>query len=128
MAFTPLVTVAGIALPEPATYNGTTSTVVDSARNTQAVMIGAVIRDDMAKIEMTWKFLTLQQWASVLSRFKISTGGKFINSVTFLDQTTGTFVTRDMYVNDRKAGAWKRDSETKEIIGWTNCSLNLIEV
>lgn len=39
-----LVTVAGVALPEPSTYNGNTSTLVDSARNTNGVVVGSVVR------------------------------------------------------------------------------------
>ena len=67
---TPLVTVAGTPLPDPSTYNATTSTVVDSARNVQGVMVGSVIRDDIAKIEETWNFLTVEQWSDICKLFK----------------------------------------------------------
>ena len=46
-----LVTIAGTPIPDPSVYNATTSTVVDSARNVQGVMVGAVIRDDIAKVD-----------------------------------------------------------------------------
>ena len=78
-----LVTVAGTALPEPSTYNGTTSTIVDSGRNVQGYVVGSVVRSDVGKVEITWKYLTAQQWASVLSLFK----NNFYNDVTFFDQT-----------------------------------------
>ena len=128
MAINALVTVAGVALPEPSTYSGNTSTLVDSARNVEGVMIGSVIRDDVAKVEMTWRYLTVQQWASINRLFKRSAGGSFINSVTFFDQAAGTYITRQMYVNDRKAGMWRRDPDTGEVMGWVDCSLALIEV
>lgn len=128
MAINALVTVAGVALPEPATYSGNTSTLVDSARNVEGVMIGSVIRDDVAKVELSWRYLTVQQWAQVNKLFKQSAGGAFTNTVTFFDQTEGAYVSRQMYVNDRKAGMWRRNPETGEVMGWVDCSLSLIEV
>ncbi len=128
MAINALVTVAGVALPEPSSYSGNTSTLVDSARNVEGYMIGSVIRDDVAKIEISWRYLTVQQWADVNRLFKRSAGGQFINSVTFFDQSAGTYITRQMYVNDRKAGMWRRHPETGEVMGWVDCSLALIEV
>ena len=119
-----LVTVAGVELPEPSTYKSGTSTLVDSGRNVQGVVIGSVIRDDVAKIELSWRYLTAQQWASVLSLFNRS----FYNSVTFYNQATASYTTREMYVSDRQSSMWRRDPVTGEVMGWTECSLNLIEV
>ena len=128
MAINALVTVAGVALPEPSTYSGNTSTLVDSARNVNGVMIGSVIRDDVAKVELEWRYLTVQQWASINRLFKRSAGGQFINSVTFFDQSAGTYITRQMYVSDRTAGMWRRDPVTGAVMGWTSCKLSLVEV
>jgi len=120
--------VAGVALPEPSEYKGNTSTLVDSARNVDGKMIGSVIRDDVAKIELQWKYLTVQQWAGINKLFKQSAGGAFINPVTFFDQSAGTYITRQMYCSDRNAGLWRRDPKTGAVMGWTNCVVNLIEV
>ena len=128
MAINALVMVAGVALPEPSSYTGNTSTLVDSARNVDGVMIGSVIRDDVAKVELQWRYLTVQQWAGINKLFKQSAGGAFINSVTFFDQSAGTYITRQMYVGDRKAGMWRRDPKTGAVMGWTDCALSLIEV
>lgn len=128
MAINDLVTVAGVALPEPSTYTGNTSTLVDSARNVDGKMIGSVIRDDVAKVELQWKYLTVAQWAAVNKLFKQSAGGAFINSVTFFDQSAGTYITRQMYVGDRNAGLWRRDPKTGAVMGWTDCKLSLVEV
>ena len=128
MAFRALVSVGGYDLPEPSAYSGNTSTLVDSARNVQGRMVGSVIRDDIAKVELSWKYLTVEQWARIQKCFRQSSGGKFINSVTFFDQSVGTWVTKEMYINDRKAGMWRRDGRTGEVLGWTDCSLALIEV
>lgn len=125
---TSLLTVAGVPLPEPSTYSGNTSTIVDSARNVQGMMIGSVIRDDVAKVEASWRYLTVEQWSTIGRLFKTSSGGSFINQVVFFDQTEGQFLTRDMYVSDRSAGMWRRDPHTGEVLGWTDCKLSLIEV
>lgn len=128
MAIRALVTIGDFALPEPSTYSGNTSTLVDSARNVEGKMIGSVIRDDVAKVELTWRYLTVKQWADIQKCFRLSSGGKFINLVTFFDQSVGGWVTKEMYINDRKAGMWRRDPDTGDVLGWTDCSLNLIEV
>ena len=119
-----LVTVAGADLPEPSTYSGTTSTIVDSARNVSGYVVGSVVRHDVAKVELQWKYLTARQWADILSLFTTS----FYNSVTFYNQATASFTTRRMYVSDRNAGMWRRNPDSGEIMGWTNCSLSLVEV
>lgn len=128
MAINALVTVAGVALPEPSSYTGNTSTLVDSARNVDGKMIGSVIRDDVAKVELQWRYLTAQQWANINKLFKQSAGGSFINSVTFFDQSAGTYITRQMYVGDRNAGMWRRDPISGTVMGWTDCKLALVEV
>lgn len=118
----------GYPLPEPSTYNATTATIVDSARNTQGYVIGTVIREDVAKVELTWNMLSSDQWARVLQLFDSSHGGGFYRNVTFLNQTTGRFETRTMYVSDRSTSMWWRDSVTGAVKGWRGCSLSLIEV
>ena len=128
MAFKALVSVDGYDFPEPSTYSGNTSTLVDSGRNVQGYMVGTVIRDDISKIEISWRYLTVEQWARIQKCFRQSSGGKFINLVEFFDQSVGGWVTKEMYVNDRKAGMWRRDPKDGDILGWTDCSLSLIQV
>ena len=128
MAIKALVSVGGYDFPEPSSYRGNTSTLVDSSRNVEGKMVGSVIRDDISKIEISWKYLTVEQWARIQQCFRESYGGKFINSVTFFDQSVGNWVTKEMYVNDRKSGLWRRNPETGDVLGWTDCSLALIEV
>lgn len=128
MAFRALISVARYDFPEPSTYSGNTATLVDSARNTEGVMIGAVIRDDVAKVEVSWRYLTIHQWSSIQKCFRQGSGGKFINLVSFFDQTVGGWVTKEMYVSDRNSGMWRRDPKTGSILGWTECKLSLIEV
>jgi hypothetical protein len=121
---TALVSIGGFAFPEPSTYNATTSTIVDSARNVQGRVVGAVVRHDVAKIELSWKYLTAQQWARILSLFTNS----FYNEVRFLNQATNTWQTRTMYVSDRSAAGWRRNPQTGAMMGYTGCQLSLVEV
>ena len=119
-----LVTVAGYELPEPSEYSANTATLVDSARNVNGYVIGSVIRNDVAKIELKWRYLTAAQWANILSLFNRS----FYNSVTFFNQSSGQYETRQMYVGDRKASIWRRHPETGEIMGYVDPQFSLIEV
>ena len=123
-----LITVGGYAFPEPSSYSSNTATIVDSSRNTEGVTVGAVIRDDIAKIEISWKYLTVKQWSDILKCFRLASGGDFYNSVTFFSQDLGTWDTRKMYVSDRSSGMWRRDPETGDVLGWTDCRLSLVEV
>ena len=119
-----LVTVAGYEFPEPSEYSASTSTLVDSARNVSGYVIGAVIRSDVAKVELKWRYLTAVQWANILKLFT----NNFYNSVTFYNQSTASYTTREMYVSDRSAGMWRRHPSTGAVMGWTDCSLSLVEV
>ena len=128
MAFRALVSVGGYDFPEPSAYSANTSTLVDSSRNAEGRMVGSVIRDDISKVEISWKYLTVEQWASIQKCFRQGSGGKFINLVTFFDQSVGGWVTKEMYVGDRKASVFKRDPTTGDLLGWVDPSLSLIEV
>ena len=124
---TPLVSIGNFSVPEPSTYSATTSTIVDSGRNVQGVVIGAVVRDDVAKVAMTWNFISAQDWADLLAQFSPARGGSFYNNVTFFCQDTNSWVTRQMYVSDRTASIFLRDS-AGNIRGYTNAALSLVEV
>ena len=122
-----LVSIADHDLPDPSTYSGTTATMVDSARNAKGYMVGAVLRDDVGKVEMSWNFISVQEWSGILKLFSGKYGGNFINSVTFFCQDSGTWETRQMYVNDRKAEVFLRNKDGS-IRGYKNAAMALIEV
>jgi len=77
LAFKALVSIGGFNFPEPSTYSGSTSTLVDSGRNVEGKLVASVVRDDVAKIELTWKYLTAQQWAAINKKFSTKHGGSF---------------------------------------------------
>lgn len=119
-----LVMIGGYELPEPSTYDAITSTIVDSARNVNGRVVGSVVRHDVAKIELSWRYLTAEQWATILSLFTHN----FYNDVRFLNQATNNYEVRTMYVSDRNASMWRRDPDSGAIMGYTGCSLSLVEV
>lgn len=124
MSIPALVTVNGVALPEPSEYKALTSTIVDSGRNVSGYVIGSVVRSDVAKVELSWRYLTAQQWASVIGPFTEN----FYCTVRFFNQATAEYTTRQMYVSDRNAEMWRRNPETGAVMGWVGCSLSLVEV
>ena len=124
--FRPLVSIAGQPIADPSEFNSTTSTVVDSARNVQGIMVGAVIRDSLAKIELKYRFLSAKDWSDLLKMFNESQGGHFINDVTFYNQDTAKWETRQMYISDKTSGMWLR-SDNGDVIGWKDCRIALIE-
>lgn len=132
MAYKNLVTVNRTALPQPKPeggYIGLTADVVDTARNVNATLVGGVVRYDVAKVEMTWNYLTAEQWSNILKLFNPTYGGSFTNPVEFYNQTTATWETRTMYVSDRTSGGvFLCDKDTGEPLGWKNPHLSLIEV
>lgn len=118
-----LITVNGNPLPDPSTYDATTSTIVDSGRNVAGEVVGAVVRSDVAKIQVSWRYLTARQWADVIGPFTTN----FMCPVRFFNQATAEYTTRTMYVSDRTASMFRRHPETGEVMGFTDCSLSLVE-
>lgn len=123
----PMVSIGTFNVPEPSTYSSTTATVVDSSRNAKGVQIGAVIRDGVAKIDMGWKFISAEDWASLLKKFDMKHGGSFYNNVTFFNQDTNDWETREMYVSDRTASVFLRRPDGS-IRGYTGARIALVEV
>lgn len=123
----PLVTVANTPIPEPSKYSGTTATVVDSARNAKGYMVGAVIRDDVGKVELEYNFIEAQKWADLLSLFSTARGGSFTNQVTFYCQDSNSWETREMYISDRTANVFLRNDDGS-IRGFVNARIAFIEV
>lgn len=119
-----LVTVNGVELPEPSSYDANTSTIVDSGRNVQGKVVGNVIRHDVAKISLGWNYISAEDWAKTLSLFTKS----FYCSVRFLNQTTNKYETRQMYISDRSAGMWRRSPSSGSVMGWIGAKLSLVEV
>lgn len=116
-------------IPEPSTYSGTISTVVDAARNVKGVMVGSVIRSNIAKVELTWNLIDPVSWSNMLNKFNEAYGGKYKQKVEFFVSARNDWETREMYVSGdiTDNGVWLRD-EKGNIRGYKGARLALIEV
>lgn len=123
-----LISINGYDLPCPSEYVGNTADIVDSGRNTQGVVVGAVIRHDVAKVTATYKYLTVEQWSNILKCFDPKFGGSFYNQVTFYNQVSNDWETRTMYVGDRTSSGMIYLGKDGMPQGWLNPKLSLVEV
>ena len=133
----PLITIIrdgeSIAItPEPASYSTTTTTMIDSGTSVSGKTLGSVVREAVARVSLSWKFLTPEQWASINSIFKTQDGkeSNYTVDVIYYDQTLGDWVDspKEMIVSDRSAGMSRYDSKGAIVEGWLDCSLELTEV
>ena len=100
-----------------------TATIVDSARNANAVVVGQVVGREQQKIDnLEWAYLTAEQWSSLLQEFR-----NFYVMVTYPDMVNNTWTTRKMYPGDRTAEQFHLDPETQLPIDYINCKVNLID-
>lgn len=133
-----------VELPTPTDYSGISTTLVDSGRNSDGVVIADVIKSDIAKVEMKWNFLTVAQYSAIAKLFEPKYNDDdmsvFFRPVSFFDVIKGNYegdITqapsptnriRLFYPSDRKVqfAKIKLDNNGKPI-GYTNVSLNLID-
>ena len=117
-------------LPTPSTYKMTSSTFVDSGRNSEGVVIAQVIRAGVRQIVMSWNFLTQAQYTLIASFFDTN----FMFECKYYDTITGTYQTKDMYVSDRISDSaqmkcdYDANGEITAIKGYVGSELTLVEV
>lgn len=128
-----------VDLPTPSDYDASASTVVDSARNVDAVVVCDVILEDIAKIELQWNFLTVAQYSQIAQLFDSKYGGSFFNFVSYFDVVKGDFDSsntgtptlathRVFYPNDKKVKfAHITLDENGKPKGYTGVQLHLID-
>lgn len=130
MNFNSLVSVRGFNFPDPAPSDGykvNFATIVDSGRNLQGYVTGAVIRDDVIKITLKWNYISQANLMRILQLFSPAYGGSFYNDVTFFNPMSNGWETREMYVSDRPVDMWLRNHLTGDCRGYNNISFSLIE-
>lgn len=113
--------------PCSSTYVGGTSTIVDSGRNVAGVVIGGVVREDVAAIDVTYNYISVEDWSKILKQFDSKYGGSFYRTVTFYDQVSNSWKTRKFYVGDRTTSGMNVLSATGKPRGWIDAKLSLVE-
>lgn len=99
------------------------ATIVDAARNANAVTTGQIVGREQQKLNnLQWAYLPADVWSAILREFK-----QFYVTVSYPDMVTGTWTTRKMYPGDRTAEPFHLDSETQLPLDYINCKVNLID-
>lgn len=138
------------SVPASIGYKMTSTTLVDSARNTKGFVVANVIREGIRKIELNWNYLTVAEFSALAKLFEgANTGGvggfffyvKYFDTIigqhidsehgfTGLDNVVyGSTEPRLFYVGDRitDTAQIKLDANYQPI-GYTGVKLSLIEV
>lgn len=118
------LTVNGVEFPPPKRgVKPTVTTIVNSGRNANAVVVGQRVGRDQYKIDgLEWPYLTAKQWSRMLRVLS-----DFFVNVTFPDPVTDEFITLKMYTGDRTAEPYWIDPVTKKTLVYINCKANLID-
>lgn len=111
----------------PSSYVGTESTVVDSGRNVQGVVVGSVVRESVCAIDATWNYIEIEDWAKILQQFNTKYGGSFYRRVTFFNQVSASWETKTFYVGDRTTAGLIVLDRNGNPRGWQNAKLSLVE-
>ena len=117
------IVVNGVSFPTP--IRGLTeviSTNVNSGRNALGEMVGERVGRDILKLDnVEWRWLTKEQWASMLQAVS---GFKF--ELTVPNVLTGGFITRTCYVGDRTCEPYYLDA-SGNFTFYRSCKMNFID-
>ncbi len=122
-----LLIINGVEIKDPSIYNAGTYTKVEMTENAAGYKIGSIIRENVAEINVSWDKLTVKEWSDINKMFLSEYNGSVIVEVTFLNQVTGEYTTRNMITDKRAAGLASKDDKDN-VVGWYDCQLKLIEV
>ena len=117
-----LITIQGVELPTPSDYTALTADIVDSGRNVQGKTVAQVVRSDVTKITVNWKYLTVKQWSDILKIFK----SNFFVDVLYYDKVEMKYQTKTFYISDRQGGLAQLDKNGVPV-AWLNCGFSLVE-
>jgi len=120
------IKINGHSYPQPRRgLNLIVSTLVDSARNTNGVVVGQKVGRDQQKInDLEWGYLTAEQWSAILKEFD----NGFYATVTYPDMVNNKWTTRKMYPGDRTATPFHISDVTGLPLDYLNCKVNIIDV
>lgn len=118
------IKINGNVYPTPTRgLNMVASTIVDSARNANAVVVGQVVGREQQKLDnLYWGHLDAATWSSILREFN-----NFYVTVTYPDMVNNAWTTRKMYPGDRTATPYRLDPNTGLPSEYINCKVNLID-
>lgn len=101
---------------------GTIATIVNSARNTEAVVTAQKIGRDQNKWALKWNFLTVKEWEDLLSFWD----DNFIFYLNYYDSVLGDYKEHRFYISDRTYKFFDIDI-TGRPTAYIDCSANIID-
>lgn len=118
-----LLTINGTSLPVPIRgLSETVSTNVNSGRNALGEMVGERVGRDIYKLDnMEWRWLTKEQWKSILNLVK-----DFKFHATFPDVVNGGYCTHLCYCGDRTCEPYYINSNG-DFQYYRSCKMNIID-
>lgn len=115
-------------LPNPDYNDGlksTIATMVNSARNTKAVVTAQKIGRDQIKHELSWNFLSVDEWEPLLGFWD----KHFFFNLHYYDPVAGGEISRKCYISDRPYSYY--DIRTTNGLAvptaYINCSASIVD-
>lgn len=113
-----------IHLPNPDTSSAKNiiATLVNSARNAEAIVTAQKIGRDQEKTEMSWNYLEKEVWEQMLRFWD----DNFFFNFTYYSRVDGTRITRKFYIGDRSDRPMSIDSNGIPT-AYVDCVANVID-
>ena len=122
---TSLLTIEGYEVPCPSRYRMTSSTIVDSGRNSKGILITTLVREGIRKIELEWNYLTAKNFEDIMSILE----SDFKLVCDYYDTILGEHAIKEFYSGDRSGiNAQQCLDENGKIVGYENVKISLVEV
>lgn len=100
----------------------TIATMVNSARNTKAIVTAQKIGRDQKKFTFNWSFLSKDEWENLVKFWD----QHFIFKLYFYDSVTGYVINHKFYISDRTSEYYNIDSNGAPI-AYINCKASIID-
>lgn len=113
-----------IRIPNPDNPSATNliATLVNSARNANAIVTAQKIGRDQEKTEMSWNYLEKEEWEELLRFWDQN----FFFEFTYYSRVDGRKITRKFYIGDRTDQPFQVD-ENGIPTAYRDCKANVID-
>ena len=111
-------------LPNPDMGSGENliSTLVNSARNAEAIVTAQKVGRDQDKTTLAWNYLDKDVWEKLISFWDRNFFFKF----TYYSRVTQSFITRECYISDRKDKPFQIDANGVPT-AYKDCSASIVD-
>jgi len=119
------IKINGIVLPYPKRgLKQMREQFVDSARNALGKVLAQRINRRIMKFEpLEWANLTATEWRTIQVEIE-----KFVGTLEYWDNLTGTFKEITVYWGNEESEIWKINPSTGEVLEYINCKCNIVDM